>query len=82
MLSANHKTEHKAPNGSVRERTEGAEGDFNPIERTTISTNQTPQISQGLNHQLKSTNRPMAPAAYVAEDGLVGHQWEARSLVL
>jgi hypothetical protein len=24
----------------------------------------------------------MAPAAYVAEDGLVGHQWEERSLVL
>jgi hypothetical protein len=25
---------------------------------------------------------PMAPAAYVAEDGLVAHQWEERSLVL
>jgi hypothetical protein len=25
---------------------------------------------------------PMAPAAYVAEDGLVGHQWEERTLVL
>jgi hypothetical protein len=24
----------------------------------------------------------MAPAAYVAEDGLVGHQWEERLLVL
>jgi hypothetical protein len=24
----------------------------------------------------------MAPAAYVAEDGLVGHQWEDRPLVL
>jgi hypothetical protein len=24
----------------------------------------------------------MAPAAYVAEDGLVGHQWEERHLVL
>ena len=24
----------------------------------------------------------MAPAAYVAEDGLVGHQWEERPLVL
>jgi hypothetical protein len=23
----------------------------------------------------------MAPAAYVAEDGLVGHKWEERSLV-
>jgi hypothetical protein len=25
---------------------------------------------------------PMAPAAYVAEDGLIGHQWEERTLVL
>jgi hypothetical protein len=25
---------------------------------------------------------PMAPGAYVAEDGLVGHQWEERPLVL
>jgi hypothetical protein len=24
----------------------------------------------------------MAPAVYVAEDGLVGHQWEERPLVL
>jgi hypothetical protein len=24
----------------------------------------------------------MAPAAYVAEDGLAGHQWEERPLVL
>jgi len=27
-------------------------------------------------------DRPMAPAAHVAEDGLVGHQWEERPLVL
>ena len=25
---------------------------------------------------------PMAPAAYVAEDGLVSHQWEEKPLVL
>jgi hypothetical protein len=36
----------------------------------------------------KTTNQrvhvegPMAPAAYVAENGLVGHQWEERPLVL
>jgi hypothetical protein len=24
---------------------------------------------------------PMAPATYIAEDGLVGHQWEERPLV-
>jgi hypothetical protein len=26
--------------------------------------------------------RPMVPATYVAEDGLVGHLWEERTLVL
>jgi hypothetical protein len=36
-------------------RTEGAEGVCNPIRGTTISTNQTPLSSQGLNHQPKST---------------------------
>jgi hypothetical protein len=32
-----------APNGGVRERTEGAERVCNPIGRTTMSTNQTPR---------------------------------------
>ena len=83
MLSANHWTEHRVPSGGVRERNEGAEGDCNPIGRTMISTYQTPQSSQELNHQPKSTHgRTMAPAAYVAEDGLVWHQWEERPLVL
>jgi len=27
-------------------------------------------------------DRPMAPAAYVADDGLIGHQWEEKALVL
>jgi hypothetical protein len=82
MLAANHWTEHRVPNGGVREKTEGAEGVCNPIGRAIISTN---QIPQGLNYQPKSTllmEQTMTPAAYVAEDGLVGHQWEERSLVL
>jgi hypothetical protein len=36
-------------NGGVRERIEGAERVCNPIGRTIISTNQSPQSSQGLN---------------------------------
>jgi hypothetical protein len=44
------------PNGGVRERTEGAEGACNHIGRTTISTNQTSQSSQGLSHQPRSTH--------------------------
>jgi hypothetical protein len=54
MLSANHWTEHRVPNGEVRERIEEAEGLCNRIGRTTISTNQNPQVFQGLNHQQKT----------------------------
>jgi hypothetical protein len=42
MLAVNHWTEHKVHSGGIRERTEGAEGVYNPIGRTTISTDQTP----------------------------------------
>ena len=34
------------------------------------------------NYQRIHMEGPMAPAAYVAEDGLVGHQWEERPLGL
>jgi hypothetical protein len=51
MLATNHWTEHRVPSGGVKERTEGAEG----VWSTTIWTNQYPQSSQGLNHQVKST---------------------------
>jgi hypothetical protein len=36
------KTEHGDPKGEVRARTVGAEGVYNPVEKT-ITTNQTPQ---------------------------------------
>jgi hypothetical protein len=55
MLAAKYWTEHGDPNGGVRGRAEGAEGVFKPI-RITISNNQTPQSSQGLDHQPKSTH--------------------------
>jgi len=45
MLVANNRTEHGDANGGVKERTEEAEGICIPIERTTISTNQTAQSS-------------------------------------
>jgi hypothetical protein len=46
------------PSGGIKERTKGAEGVCNPIGRTTIPTNKTPnsQSSQGLNHQPRSTH--------------------------
>jgi hypothetical protein len=49
MLATNHQTEHRDLNGTVRGQTEGAEEDCNPIGRT-ISTNQTLQSSQTVNH--------------------------------
>ena len=69
MFTVIYKTEHRALNGEARESTQGAEGVCNPIGETTICTNQYPPELVSL-------------AAYVAEDGLVGHQWEERSLVL
>ncbi|KRY94964.1 hypothetical protein T4B_4070 [Trichinella pseudospiralis] len=41
------------------------------------------ELGKGLK-ELKGVHMegPMAPAAYVAEDGLVSHQWEERPLVL
>jgi hypothetical protein len=90
MLAANHYTEHGVPNGipngGVRERTEGTEWFCNLIGRTIISTNQTPH------QELPGTKPPtkeytwrdpwLQLQAYVAEDGLVGHQWEERPFVL
>jgi hypothetical protein len=40
------------------------------------------QSSQGLNHQRIHMEAPMALAAYIAEDVLICHQWEQKSLVL
>jgi hypothetical protein len=59
--------EHRAPNGEARESTQGAEGVCNPIGGTTLCTNQYPPELVSL-------------AAYVAEDGLVGHHWKERPL--
>ena len=42
ILTANHWTEVRNPDGNVRGRIEGAEGDGNPIGRTTVSTNLDP----------------------------------------
>jgi hypothetical protein len=55
MFTANHCIEHGVHNGEARLRIEGAEEVFNPI-GATISTSQTSKISQGLNHQPKSTH--------------------------
>lgn len=53
MLSANPQTEGGDSNGRVRRRTEGV---CKPTGRKTIPTNKTPQHSQLLNQQTKSTH--------------------------
>ena len=85
MLTANHRTEHGDHNGGVRGRTKGAEGVYNPIGSTTISTKQTPPPElPGTKPGTKRVHMegPIAPVGYVAEDGLIWHQWEKSPLVL
>jgi hypothetical protein len=40
MLTAKHWTDHRVPNGGVREKAEESEGVCSPIGGTIISTNQ------------------------------------------
>ena len=56
ILTGKHWLELRDPDGRVRGRTKGAEGDGNPIGRTIVSTNYTHQCSQGLTHQPKSVH--------------------------
>jgi hypothetical protein len=66
ILTANHKTEPRDPNGRTRERIEEAEDYCNPIGRTG-SNNWT---SERLNHQPKSIHEgAMTPDTYITESG-------------
>jgi hypothetical protein len=69
MLTVIYRMEHRAPSGGARENTQGAEGVCNLIGGITIWTNQYPPELVSL-------------AAYVAEDGFIGHHWEERPLGL
>jgi hypothetical protein len=64
--AANHWTEHRVPNGAVREKTQGTEGVCNPTGRTTVSTNQT---SPELNHQPKSTHGGTHGSSHICSRG-------------
>jgi len=68
MLTANHWTKNGFPNGGVRERTLYWRV-WNPIGRTTISSNQTPQSSQGLNHQPKSIHGRTHASSHICSIG-------------
>jgi hypothetical protein len=48
---------------------EGAEGVYNPIGQTIISTNETPHSSQELNHQPKSTHEQTHGSSCICSRG-------------
>ena len=68
------------PDGEDGEGTEGAEGVCSPMEGATVSTGQTPRAPGDLTTNQSTHGTTHRTAAYVAEDGLVGHQWEERPL--
>ena len=73
----------QGPHGGVYEGTEGAEGVCIPIEGAIVSPGQTPLKLPGTGPPTRVYMKgPMALATYVAEDGLVEHQWEERLLGL
>jgi hypothetical protein len=74
IVTANHLIEPGHLNRRARGRTEGAEGDYNPLGRT-ISTNQTTQNSLGLNHQRIYMEGSIAPSTYVGEMALFLTIW-------
>jgi hypothetical protein len=70
ILRANHQTEPGDHNGRARRRTEGAEGNCNPIGRT-ISTNGTTRGFPELNHQPKSIHGEIHGSKYIFSRGLL-----------
>ena len=69
LLTVSYWMDHRAPNGGARENTQGAKGIFNPI--------------GGPQYELTSIpSEPLSLAAYISEDGLVGHQWKERPIGL
>jgi hypothetical protein len=74
-------TEHGDHNEGDRWRTKEAEGVYNPVGRT-ITTKQTSPQFPWTKPPKTTHGGTMAPVANVAEDGLIWHQWDGRSLVL
>ena len=79
ILAANPQTtNHGEVKGVVRGRTEGTEGIYIPIGRTTISPTRTPRVLKPKNMHAG----PLAPSTYVAEDGLIWHLWVEKPCIL
>ena len=75
-VSSTHETEQVTRTG-VGEGTERAEGFAAPWKEQQCQRARLPGAPRDwTTNQRVHMEGPMAPAAYVAEDGLVGHQWE------
>jgi hypothetical protein len=76
MLTVIYWTEQKVPNEGARESTQGAEGVCSPIGGTSIWTNQYPQSSFEINHQLKKTHGGTCGSSYICSRG-----WPSQSSI-
>jgi hypothetical protein len=65
ILITNYQNELMVPDGRVRGRAGGGEGDCNPIGRTAVSTILTLQNSQGLSHQPKNIHVLVCGPCYI-----------------
>ena len=80
MLKVSYWNEVGVPNGGVEEGTEGVEGACSNNIVNRLDPPRAPR--EWTTNQKIHMVGPMALAAYVAENGLVGHLWEKRPLVL
>jgi hypothetical protein len=83
MLTVIHWIEHKVPSEGTREIPRELKGSEAPQEEHQYELT---SIHRALwnytTNQRKHMVELVALAVYVAEDGLVGHQWEERPMVL
>ena len=77
MLGANYYIELWDPDWGAGRRIGGAEGNCNPIGRTT-QAGWNSQCSKRLGHQPECREGSLTPCTEVAEDDLVWYQWEGR----
>ena len=74
MITANHWTEHGVLDRGIGEGTEGAKDIYSPMGGARVSTGQA--TWDWTTSQIIHKKEHISPAAYVAEDGLVGCQQE------
>jgi hypothetical protein len=83
MLTVIHWTEHKVPNEGAREILRELKGIEAPWKDHQYELTSTPRAPWNYTtNKRKHMVELVALAIYVAEDGLVSHQWEERPLVL